>query len=736
MPRSTTLHVLAAALMLTALAATIGQAAQSANRVQEAKLIAVVTSNASRKEKADACQLLARIATRKAVAPLAPLLADKELSHMIRYAIETIPDPSVDEAFRDALGHLKGRPLVGVIGSIGVRRDVKAVDLLTRFLGDADADVAQAAARSLGKIGTSSAAKALTAALPKTPHANQVAFYEGLFRCAETLSASGKQDEALAIYDRLRGTTKAPHQVRAGGLRGAILVRGKQGLPLLVEAVRGDDHILVAAAARAAMEMSGTEVAQALAGELGKLAGDKKILIIQTLGNLGDAAAMPALSAAAKTGEKSVRVAAIRALPMIGDAAAAPLLLKLMSDADAEVAQAAQENLAALSGPKADAAVAAMLKSPDAETRRVAVELLGRRRVAGAVADLLKAAEDSDQSVRVASLKVLGGLAGTDELQAMIGLLMKAKSPEEAGVAETALAATCMRGARPVVGNVVIRKAVYGDLAGGAVKDVTKKVAAIVKAGTLTVDASNTNFGDPAQGTPKKLRVEYTVEGTTHVQTINENDTLTIRAAVASPACAAALCAALAKAPVQPKLALLRVLRSVGGAKALGAVRAAAKESNAEVRGTALRALCAWKTVAALPDVARLARTSTDATIKVLALRGWMRLIPMQNVPAAQKLASLKAAMGQAKRNQEKKVALAALGSIPLLEALNLVMQDLDTKGLTEEASMAAVGIAEKIVGRHPAEVNKAMQQVVKATANKLVARRGRKLLQQTKPAR
>ena len=47
---------------------------------------------------------------------------------MARYALETIPDPSVDDALRDALGKLKGRPLLGVIGSLGVRRDAKAVD--------------------------------------------------------------------------------------------------------------------------------------------------------------------------------------------------------------------------------------------------------------------------------------------------------------------------------------------------------------------------------------------------------------------------------------------------------------------------------------------------------------------------------------------------------------------------------------------------------------------------------
>ena len=99
---------------------------------------------------------------------------------------------------------LKGRPLVGVIGSLGVRRDAKAVDAMAKLLADSDADVAQSAARALGKIGTPEAAKALEAALAGAPAANQVDFCEGLFRCAEALSAEGQAAQSLAIYDRLR----------------------------------------------------------------------------------------------------------------------------------------------------------------------------------------------------------------------------------------------------------------------------------------------------------------------------------------------------------------------------------------------------------------------------------------------------------------------------------------------------------------------------------------------------
>lgn len=189
-----------------------------ASPTEEARLIAVLKSDAPRKAKADACRELGRIGTRASIGPLASLLCDEQLSHMARYGLEPIPDPAVDTALRDASGKAKGRLLVGIIGSMGVRRDHNAVALLTKHLGESDTEVVQASARALGRIGTLDASKALVTALPKTAEANRLAMYEGLFRCADVLRAQGQREAARAIYDQLR-TAPAPVQVQAGASR-------------------------------------------------------------------------------------------------------------------------------------------------------------------------------------------------------------------------------------------------------------------------------------------------------------------------------------------------------------------------------------------------------------------------------------------------------------------------------------------------------------------------------------
>jgi hypothetical protein len=162
-------------------------------------------------------------------------------------------------------------------------------------------------------------------------------------------------------------------------------------------------------------------------------------------------------------------------------------------------------------------------------------------------------------------------------------------------------------------------------------------------------------------------------------------------------------------------------------------VRAASCDANAEIKETAQRTLCDWQTADALPDVMQIARTATDKKFKVLALRGQLRLIPIQDASDDQKLVSLKEAMALIERDEERRLALAALGGIPTADSLAMVAPYLSAGNLKGEASIAAVAISAKIVGRHPAQVAAAMQQVT--TSDPKLAQQAKRLLAQAKKA-
>jgi HEAT repeat protein len=598
---------------------------------QEDKLIAVLKSDAPPREKADACRELARVGSKLSVPALAALLPDEKLSQMARSALEPIPDPSVDAALRGALGKLKGRLLVGVISSLGVRKDTAAIKPLATLLTETDPTVAQAAARALGSIG-GPAARALERGLSTVSPTNQLAVCEGLFRCAEAMSDA----DATTIYDQVRALPNLPHHVRAAALRGAIRRRGAKGLPLLVEAIRTESYVPAADAIRISVDMPGPEVTQALVRELAQASQEKRLLILQALGCRGDDAAAPALVALSRSGSTNQRVAAIRSLGLLVTPSSIPMLAGLVEDPEATVSSAALAGLIGFPGHQADAAVMMLLSESDDRIRVAAIEAVSQRRMTTAAPLLLKAAGDANAGVANASFKVLGELAGVAEIPGLIDLLLQAK---DVAPAETALSAICAR--QPDTGS-----------------------------------------------------------------------------------CAGPLLPGLAKAQGEPKLAMLRVLGTAGGPGALTAVRAAALDSDASVKATALRALCEWPSAEALPDLGRISATNSDPRFKLLALRGQLRLIPMQVEPDAAKLSQLKEILPLLEHPEEQRLALVILGDLPSPESLALLTPYLSSTGLKEEASVAAVAVADKIVAGHPAEVAAAMK-IVQTNGSQLAKRAG-----------
>ncbi len=184
----------------------------------EKKLLATLRPNL--KEKVDACRKLGVVGSKQSVPVLAALLGDEKLSHMARYAMEPNPDPSVDDALRAAIGRVKGRQLVGVVASIGVRRDEKAVGALSGLLHHDDPDVVRVAAGSLGRIATPDAIRAVTQRLPSAPANVRAAVADACLACAEKQAKADNKQRAKRIY-ALVAKADLPAHVIAAAKRGA-----------------------------------------------------------------------------------------------------------------------------------------------------------------------------------------------------------------------------------------------------------------------------------------------------------------------------------------------------------------------------------------------------------------------------------------------------------------------------------------------------------------------------------
>jgi prepilin-type processing-associated H-X9-DG protein len=401
----------------------------------------------SPERQADACRQLAVYGDATAVPALSRLLADPALCHMARYAMESMPGGDVDTAFRTALDSLDGPPLIGVINSVGVRRDAGASGQLARRLADPDKEVAAAAAAALGEIGTPTAAATLIQVLEDSPTPDPAVF-AGALRAAGRLLEDGHAVDAVRLYDRLQ-VPAAPVPIRVAATRGAVVARGEDGPDLLVALLLDEEPAMRETALWLAQHaLPGETASRLLASALATLPEDRKAPWIHALARRGDAATLPVLEAAATAGAGPVRLAAVQALPRFG-AAAMPGLLRLLDDEDPDVAQAGREALAALPRIDAHTAAEALLASPEADRRIGALTLIRQLQLATFTQDLAAAVRDTEPSVRRAAAKTLRDLGGLEHIEALYTALLHAADTTEAQAMEHALTATAVRAGDP-----------------------------------------------------------------------------------------------------------------------------------------------------------------------------------------------------------------------------------------------------------------------------------------------
>jgi HEAT repeat protein len=413
------------------------------------ELLAVVQSDADLAARARALQQLALVATRDAVPPLAQLLSDEKLGQYARDVLEQMPDPAAGEALRAALDQLQGNALIGVVNSLGMRRDERAVTALSRLATNGAPAVAGPALLALGRIGTPDALKVIEPAMERGPAERRASAAEACLIMAERQAQEGRSDAAVALYEKVRHA-ELPLPLRVSATRGAIAVSGDRGLALLIEQLHSPELAMRDLALRAIRELREPQVTPRLVEELDRLSPELQALVIAALADRGEPGARAAIEMRAKTGSEDVRVAAVQALARIGGASSLPILLSALKDAaSAPVAAAARASLAQIPAPETNAFVQRALSTADPALRVKLIEVLGDRQADEAIAELMKLAAGSELEAGKAAFRALGLLARPDDLPALIRLALSVQDEAAKALADRAIVTTSMKVLRP-----------------------------------------------------------------------------------------------------------------------------------------------------------------------------------------------------------------------------------------------------------------------------------------------
>lgn len=408
---------------LSAIEAEIRKTSPADHKAIEAKLIKAVESpKATFACKQFVCRMLRRIGTAGSVPALAKLLTDEKLSHMARFALQGMEADEAAAALRGAMGKVKGKLQVGILGSIGARGDAKAVGEVAKLITNADAEVACAAMAALGRIGTEEAAKALAGV--KVPDKLKSVRDDSYLLCADKLLAAGKAAGAAAIYRKMYVPSNST-VIRIAALRGVARSEQAKAVPTVMAAMKDKDANLQKAAGKFLASIKGPEATKAMAEQIPELSPGTQVVMLAALAERGDKVALPAALGCVKSKEATVRIAAIQAVGKLGGEPQVVPLLDVAVKGGGE-GGAATAALTHLRGDGVNQAIIAMVPKAEPAKARLLISVLGARRAAEAVPSLIQIVEKNpDKGVKAEAAKALARLAAEKDMSALLKLLVK-----------------------------------------------------------------------------------------------------------------------------------------------------------------------------------------------------------------------------------------------------------------------------------------------------------------------
>jgi HEAT repeat protein len=386
----------------------LGASNEAARRSMAARYATLLAGPATADGKRFVCRQLGLIGMAGDVPALEGLLADEEFAFAARSALERIAGDESLAALRRAAGVAKGLSKAGLIESLGVRRDSRAIPLLSAALKDSDHAVVAAALLSLGRIGSDDALSVLKR-ISQPPDDLWPQWSQALLQIA-ICSRQDEIERRLSDLALLQSADR-PASVRAAALLARMGLLGDKGFGLWFNALAGKDPVLLSTAVRALYLDPKDGRLNELAGKFDGLSQTAQVRVIRALADGRRSAALPIVAKAAVSKDPAVRQAALAALGNVGNASSVPLLVAALPLDDKDVAKQAEEGLVRLRGPGVEAALVDCLRQSPVTTQRKIIRALAARSAKDTVPVLLTLAENHDVEVRSEAIRALGILA-------------------------------------------------------------------------------------------------------------------------------------------------------------------------------------------------------------------------------------------------------------------------------------------------------------------------------------
>lgn len=494
----------------------------------------------------------------------------------------------------------------------------------------------------------------------------------------------------------LRKSLPQPGVMKALGER-----RDAQAVPALKSLLKSPDPATFDAALDALAQIGNPDALAAIQASLSTAKGQRRESILRAYVRCADAIGTrdAYLQLMGADEPPMIRIAALHGLSKVDGKAAIPLLESELGASNADVQAAAIRLLHAQAGAPVTAIFIKRYPGlPPAAQIRVLTALGERNDGSAALPVVTGALKSSVPEVRAAAIAALGKVGDGTSVPLLADLAAATQGDEQAAARES-LALVHGPGVDTAIASAIasssgkmqlelIRAA--GERASPQLAGVLMKIA---QGTDRTASQAAIRAVRNAAGPEQAAALLATV---LKIQNANERReaALTLASVIKRaprPEIGPVMTAYHSAADKQTKLTLIDVMGQVSAGDALPILRAGLKDPDPDVARSSILALTAWTAPDPLPDLLEVARSDSNPTRQILALRGYIKVVgvPSDRSPA-ESVALLKQVWPLAKQAAEKRAILAALQLYPTRSALQMAETAAADPDVLKEAKAAA----------------------------------------------
>ena len=528
--------------------------------------------------------------------------------------------------------------------------------------------------------------------------------------------------------------------------------RDARAVPQFGELARGQDLAVAEAAAVALGRIGGFAAADTLerlrrtAPEALKLVMAQALIqCAQRFAHEGEPAKATALYQRLFQEQEPIRIRQAALIGLIGSAAGSAgtdLALRMVNEPNPTLRAVAIAQIPALKDPNATRRFAGILAGAGPERQVLLIDALSQREDPAARPALEALMRETNSAVSLAAIRAVGRFAEAASATALLQLASSAPSADQLNAALAALRQLSGNSVNEAV--VKTLKATQGPLRIQLIDLLADRRA--VGAVPVLLEAAASPEVEVAKAAFRALASvcgPAQVEALVTLLTTLKHPGLSVEAELAVTKAAqqiqrtelrtsAVLAAYKTAGTSSVRLALLRVLGGMGGAGALEEVQAATQAEDPALREAAARLLATWPDATAVKPLLKLAAGTQDPTLRMLMVRGVLRLLgEAENLPSSERLAAYRAAMELGQGAEEKRLALSVLAEAPFPGALELVHPLIGDPEVNAEACLAALRIARVQLNTQKDPVKTALDKVVQSATDEKLKEQARELLRQ-----